>query len=173
MRVISSETVFKGKMIEVRVDHILEPHGIEARRELVCHGGSVVVMPRLARDQILLVRQFRYPARQALWELVAGGIERGETPRRAAARELKEEAGCSARSFRLLFTFYPSPGVLSEKMHLYEALHLTRGDAQPEADERLEIRRFSHRQLKEMVRRNRIQDGKTLIGLLWFFGQRR
>jgi ADP-ribose pyrophosphatase len=168
-RVISSKTVYKGKVIEVRVDRIIEPHGVPAQRELVCHSGSAVVLPWAGRDRILLVRQFRYPARQSLWELVAGSVDPGESPRQAAARELREETGYSAASFKLLFKFFPSPGILTERMHLFEATGLKRGAAQPEADERIRTRLFSLPELREMVRAKKIQDGKTLVGLLWLF----
>ena len=171
VRVVSSKTVYKGKVVEVKVDRIIEPHGVAAQREVVCHSGSAVVLPRLRGDRIVLVRQFRYPAGQSLWELVAGGVEPGESPRQAAARELKEETGYTAGSFKLLFTFYPSPGVLSEKMHLFEAASLVRGAAQPETDERIRVKPFSLRELREMIRAKRIQDGKTLIGLLWLLAQ--
>jgi ADP-ribose pyrophosphatase len=172
VRLLSSKTVYAGKVIDVRVDRIVEPRGIPVEREVVCHGGSAVVLPRFEDGRILLVRQFRYPARQALWELVAGGVDPGESPKQAAARELKEETGYTARSFKLLFKFYPSPGVLSERMHLFEAVDLGRGAAEPEVDERIQVKLFSTRKLEEMVRAGKIQDGKTLVGLLWLFGRR-
>ncbi|HTV53341.1 MAG TPA: NUDIX hydrolase [Terriglobia bacterium] len=172
LRLVSTKTVYRGKMIDVRVDRIVEPRGIPVQREVVCHGGSAVVLPYFREGRILLVRQFRYPARQALWELVAGGVEPGESPKQAAERELREETGYTAKSFKLLFKFYPSPGVLSEKMHLFEAVDLTRGTAEPEEDERIQVKLFSMPKLKEMVGRGKIQDGKTLVGLLWLLGRR-
>jgi ADP-ribose pyrophosphatase len=172
VRVVSSKKVYSGKVIEVRVDRIIEPGGVPAQRELVCHSGSAVVLPRVGKERILLVRQFRYPARQSLWELVAGGLEPDESPQRAAARELKEETGYTAGSFNLLFSFYPSPGVLSEKMHLFEAVDLVGGVAQPEADEKIQTKIFSLREVGQMIRAKKIQDGKTLVGLLWLLGRR-
>jgi ADP-ribose pyrophosphatase len=172
VRLVSTKTVYRGKVIDVRVDRIVEPRGKPVQRELVCHGGSAVVLPRFGDGRILLVRQFRYPARQMLWELVAGGIEPGESAQKAAERELKEETGYSAKSFKLLFKFYPSPGVLSERMHLFEATHLVLGAAEPEADEKIQAKLFSVAKLKEMLRSGKIQDGKTLVGLLWLFGRR-
>jgi ADP-ribose pyrophosphatase len=172
VRLLSSKTVYKGKLIQVRVDRIVEPSGIPVQRELVCHGGSAVVLPRFQDGRVLLVRQFRYPARQSLWELVAGGLDPGEGPRRAAIRELKEETGYTAKSFKLLFKFYPSPGILGERMYLFEAVDLARGTAEPEEDERIQAKLFSIPQLETMVRTGSIQDGKTLVGLLWLFGRR-
>lgn len=166
-RVLKTKTIFEGNVVCLNVDRVLEPGGITVDREVVCHPGSVVVLPELSDGRLLLVRQFRYAARRWLWELVAGGIEPGETPVEAARRELVEETGYRARAFRPLFTFFPSPGFVSEKMHLLQARGLTRAKAQPEADERIRLGRFTESQLRRMLRAKKIEDGKTLVGLLW------
>lgn len=168
---LSSKTVFKGRRVEVSVDRVREPGGVEAQRELVRHPGSVVVLPVLADGSILLVRQFRYAARQSIWELVAGGLEPGEKPLRAAARELAEETGYRARVFKRVLDFYPSPGILNEVMHLVEARGLMRGEARPEADERIQSRIFSVAELRKMAGANKIKDAKTLVGLFWLLNQ--
>jgi ADP-ribose pyrophosphatase len=169
-RVLTSKTAFKGRIIQVKVDRIREPGGVVAERELVCHRGSVVVLPVRADGNVILVRQFRYAARQSLWELVAGSLEPGEKPLQAAARELIEETGYRARVFKPAFQFYPSPGILDEVMHLVEARQLTPGNARPEADERIQVKAFSQAELRRMAWSNRIKDGKTLVGLLWLLG---
>lgn len=166
-RVLSSKDVYRGKVIQVKVDRIIEPGGVTTRREVVCHSGSVVVLPRLPGKKLLLVRQFRYAARQSLWELVAGGIDPGETPVKAAARELIEETGYRALTFTPLLRFFPSPGFLTEEMHLIEAHGLARGKPQPESDERIRARIFSLAELKKMISKNQIKDAKTLVALLW------
>jgi len=171
-RVLRSKTIFEGKVVRLKVDRVVEPGGIVANREIVCHPGSVVVLPELPDGRLLLIRQFRYAARRWLWELVAGGIEPGETPLEAARRELAEETGYRARTFRPLFTFFPSPGFVSERMHLLEARGLTRAKAQPEADERIRLGRFTESQLRRMLRARKIEDGKTLVGLLWRLSRR-
>jgi ADP-ribose pyrophosphatase len=169
LRILKSNTIYSGKVIELKVDEVIEPGGVKATREVVGHSGSVVVMPLLPDGRIVLVRQYRYAARQWLWELVAGGLEPGETPREGARRELLEETGYRARTLRRLFDFYPSPGFLSERMFLVEACGLTRAKARPEADERIQIGLFTPSQLLNMVRRKQIRDGKTLVGILWQF----
>ncbi|MGD0920383.1 MAG: NUDIX hydrolase [Terriglobia bacterium] len=165
-QVLDSKTVYEGRIVKLRVDRVVEPDGVEVDREVVCHSGSVVVLPRLPDGRVLLVRQFRYPAGRWLWELVAGGIEPGETPRQAARRELLEETGYRARTLRPMFRFFSSPGFLNEQMHLIEASGLTPCRAQPEADERIRLGRFTPLQLRRMLRAGQIRDAKTLVGLL-------
>ncbi|MGH9357245.1 MAG: NUDIX hydrolase [Terriglobia bacterium] len=172
VRVLDTEVRFEGENFQVTVDQVIEPGGVTARREVVCHSDSVVVLPHLDHGKVLLVRQYRYPVRESLWELVAGGIEAGETPARAAARELLEEAGYRAGSFKPVLRFFSSPGFLTEQMHLVEAAGLVREKAQPEADEQIRARVFTRSELKSLVRNRKIKDGKTLVGLLWLFHNR-
>ena len=167
-----SEVVFRGRLFRVRRDLVEEPAlrgepaGPPVMREIIEHAGSVVVLPVLADGRVLLVRQYRYAARDFLWELVAGGIDRGEKPLQAARRELKEETGYDARRFEPLLSFFPSPGILTEVMHLFRATGLRPGRAEPEADEALEMRAFSRRQLERMLKRGSLRDAKTVLGVL-------
>ncbi len=169
-RVESSTVMFRGRVFRVRRDRVVEPappgHAdLGAVREVVEHGGSVVVLPVLADGRILLVQQYRYAVKESLWELVAGHIERGESPLRAARRELEEESGYRARCYQRLSRFFPTPGFLTEEMHLYRATGLRRGRARPEADEALRVRAFRWPELERMIRRGNLRDGKTLVGL--------
>jgi len=154
----------------LKVERVVEPGGVETTREVVYHAGSVVVIPHLPDGRLVLVRQYRHAVRESLWELVAGGMERGETPRQSARRELWEETGYHARVLKPLFEFYPSPGILSERMHLVEAWDLTLSKGQPDADERIEIGFFTVKRVMEMIQSNQIRDGKTLVGILLLFG---
>jgi ADP-ribose pyrophosphatase len=171
-RILESKTIFRGRVVELKVDRVIEPEGVEATREVVCHAGSVVIVPHLPDGRLILVRQYRYAVKESLWELVAGGMERGETPRQSARRELMEETGYHAGSLEPVIEFYPSPGVLSEKMHLIEAWDLTPAKAQPDPDERIEIGFFTIHKILEMIRSREIRDGKTLVGILLLFGTR-
>jgi ADP-ribose pyrophosphatase len=166
-RVIARKTIYRGRVIRLEIDEVVEPGGIKVVREIVRHPGSVVVLPFLDDGRVVLVRQYRHAARQPLWELVAGGLKRGEKPEKAARRELLEEAGYRARSVRRLFDFYPSPGFLSERMFMVEARGLAPAKAAPEADERIEVGCFAPAEIHKMLRAGEIRDGKTLTGLLW------
>ena len=167
VRVLESREIYKGRVVQLKVDKIIEPGRVEAEREVVHHTGSVVVLPHSSDGRIVLVRQYRYAARESLWELIAGGLEPGERPLAAARRELLEETGYRAGKCRLLFDFFPSPGILSERMFLLEATDLKQSKAQPEPDEKIEVGRFSLSQLRKMIRSREIRDGKTLLGIMW------
>ncbi len=168
----NSQVVFRGRVFRVRREWVEEPalHGGPNRpammREVVEHAGSVAVLPVFPDGRILLVRQYRHAAGDFLWELVAGHIERGERALAAARRELMEETGYRARRFAHLATFFPTPGFLTEQMHLYRATGLRAGQARPEVDEEFEVRAFTRRELERMVHRGKLRDGKTLVGVL-------
>jgi ADP-ribose pyrophosphatase len=163
MKLISSVERYRNDLFAVTEDHAVDPSGFEIKRGIVQHRGSAVMMAVDGRRRIL-VRQYRLPARQYLWELPAGRLDPGETPLKAAKRELIEETGCRARNWKKLVAFYPSPGYVAEKMTIFLATDLTEGEAQPMEDERIETRWFAARELEESIRAGKIVDGKTMIG---------
>ncbi len=170
VEVLSSKTVFRGRIFSVTSDRVREPGGFVALRDVVRHGGSVVI---LAVDgtgpepQVLLERQYRYAADAVLWELPAGSIDRGESALAGAKRELLEETGYRAKKWSRALHFYPSPGFVDETMTIYLARGLTPGPARPEADEFIECRLVPLSRALEMVRSGNIRDGKTVAGVLW------
>ena len=164
MKLISSVQKYKGPVFTVTLDHAVDPGGFEIKRAIVQHPGSAVMMAVDARKRILLVRQYRLPARAYLWELPAGKLDEGETPLQAARRELIEETGYRARTWKKLASYYPSPGFLAEKMHLYLATNLTEGEAQPMEDERIEAKWFPAKELGTLIDTGKIMDSKTMIG---------
>ena len=163
-KIISSRECHRNAVFTVSQERAIEPGGVEIRRFIVRHRGSAVMLAADARGRVLLVRQFRLAAGQALWELPAGRIDEGETALQAARRELLEEAGLRAREWRKLVWFYSSPGFLSEKMTVFLATGLTQGEAKPMEDERIECRWFTRQDLETMIRTGKIVDGKTLAG---------
>src|SRR5580693_8980508 len=168
-KTISSKIVFNGKVFSVRRDEVIEPSGVRATRDMIAHSGSVVVMPVLDDGKIVLIRQYRYAARQYLWELVAGRIDPGENVKQAAVRELIEETGLRAKRMRQFLEFWPSPGFLEEKMFVLLAQGVTQGEAHPEEDERIEARAFSRAELKKMLQNGTLRDAKTISSLLYYF----
>jgi ADP-ribose pyrophosphatase len=164
MKILSSEEKYKSKIFTVAEEHAVDSDGFELKRGIVLHAGSAVMMVVDENKQILLVRQFRLPARQSLWELPAGRLDEGESPLKAAKRELKEETGYSAKKWDKLATFYPSPGYVSEKMTVFLATDLTQGEQHLMDDERIETRWFSHKEVRDLIDSGKIMDGKTIIG---------
>src|SRR5450432_4240110 len=168
-KIIRSKIVYRGKIFGIRRDEVIEPSGVRTSREMITHPGSVVVLPVLADGRVILIRQYRHAAREFLWELVAGRIDKGESPRQAAARELIEETGYRAKRFRVYLDFFPSPGFLEERMFILLASGLKEGQAAPEDDEKIEARAYGRKQLAQMIQKRAIRDGKTIAGLLYYF----
>jgi ADP-ribose pyrophosphatase len=169
-RVFSSRTVYRGPVFWVTTDEVQEPGGIRARRDIIHHTGSVVV---LAVDEsgstprILLERQYRHAAKDYLWELPAGRIDVGEKALHAAKRELLEETGYTAAHWRRILNFYASPGFVDETMSVYLATGLRAGTAQPEADELIHQRMVALPAAVRMVLNGTIRDAKTVSSVLW------
>lgn len=166
MKLVSSKLKFKCPIFSVSEDEALEPGGFRIRRAIVQHAGSAVIMAVDNENRILLVRQYRLPARASLWELPAGRLDPGEKPLKAAKRELAEETGYRARAWRKLLSFYASPGYVAEKMAIFVATGLTSGEATPMDDERIECRWFTAGELDKMIAVGKIVDGKTIAGFL-------
>jgi ADP-ribose pyrophosphatase len=168
-QVLSSTTIYEGPVFGIRRDEIIEPSGVRTIREMITHPGSVVVLPVLPDGRIVLIRQYRYAAKQYLWELVAGRIDAGETPKVAAARELVEETGFRAKRFRIFLDIFPTPGFLQERMFILLAEGLTAGEAEPEEDEKIISRAYRRKQLEGMIRRGTLRDAKSIAGILYYF----
>ena len=167
-KVLESQAMFEGPLFSVRRERVVEPSGCEVTRDVVIHGGSVVLLPAFPDGKILLVRQYRHAAGCFLWELVAGGIEPGETPLQAARRELIEETGYRARRMQKLMDVFPTPGFLNEHMVVFACRDLKSGEAHPEEHEKLEVRLFSLRELERMMLTGRLRDTKSIAAILFY-----
>jgi ADP-ribose pyrophosphatase len=166
MKLISSKEITKNRIFTVTWDHAVDPDGFAIERAIVHHRGSAVMMAVDEKQRILLVRQYRLPARRYLWEVPAGTLDPGEKPLQTARRELVEETGYRAKKWTKMAEFYPSPGFLSEKMTIYLATGLTAGEAKPMEDERIETRWFTAKEIDSMIRSGKIMDAKTNIAFL-------
>lgn len=164
MKVTSTKELLSNKLFSVVEEVAKDPDGFEIHRSIIRHPGSAVMMAVDEKDRILLVKQFRLPAEQELWELPAGRLDPGETPLKAAKRELREETGYSAKTWTKLASFWPSPGYVAEKMTIFLATGLKSGTAEPMDDERIETRWFTRKKLAAAIAEGKIVDGKTLIG---------
>ena len=163
---INSEEKYKGIIVRVRLDEAELHTGKRVRREVVEHPGGVGILPVDADGNCYLVRQFRYPFGRMLLEAPAGKKEPGEEPLKCALRELSEETGLSADRMIDLGTCYTSPGFSTEILHLYLALDLHAGMVHPDQDEYLNVEKIPLATMKDMVMRNEISDGKTVIAIL-------
>jgi ADP-ribose pyrophosphatase len=168
MKIISSRELLKNKLFSVVEEVATDPSGFEIKRSIIRHPGSAVMMAVDEQRRLLLVKQFRLPAEQELWELPAGRLDPGESALEAAKRELREETGYQAKKWTELVSFWASPGYVQEKMNIFLAEELTEGKQEPMDDERIEIRWFETGELSRMVRSGEIVDGKTLVGyFMW------
>ncbi|MGA3016700.1 MAG: NUDIX hydrolase [Bryobacteraceae bacterium] len=165
MKITSSREVYRCGIFHVTEDRAVDPKtGFEIKRSVVRHGGSAVMMAVDDRKRVLLVRQYRLPAARDLWELPAGTVDAGEKPLQTARRELIEETGYRAGTWRKLASFLVSPGYVTERMTIYLATNLTAGKATPMEDERIEARWFTAPEVARLIRVGTIDDAKTIIG---------
>jgi ADP-ribose pyrophosphatase len=170
-RVLKSRIVYRAPVFYVTSEIVREPSGITARRDIIRHPGSVVVLAvdlQGRQRRVLLAKQFRYAAGREMWELPAGRVDPGETALEGAKRELREETGYRARKWSKAMFFYVSPGFLDETMTIFLAEGLEPGEASPEEDEVIRPTLVPLMRAMEMVMAGKIKDAKTLAGLLWY-----
>jgi ADP-ribose pyrophosphatase len=165
MKLISTKEVYRCSLFWVTEDEA-EEKDFKIHRSVIRHRGSAVMMALDEKKRILLVQQYRLPAGKKLWELPAGKVDEGEKVLQTAKRELIEETGYRAKTWKKLVSFYPSPGFVAEKMTIFLATDLIEGEAQPMDDERIEKKWFTRKELERLIRDGKIEDGKTLIGYL-------
>ncbi|TSB46575.1 NUDIX hydrolase [Alkalicoccobacillus porphyridii] len=163
----STEEIFQGSVISLQVDTVTLPNGNESKRELVKHPGAVAVIAQTSEDKLILVKQFRKALEKEILEIPAGKIDLGEEPIKTAERELREETGYTADSLSLLSSFYTSPGFADEIIYIYEATGLTRGEAQPDEDEFVEIVEADLVTAKRYAENHLIHDAKTMYALMY------
>jgi len=174
---IASTRAYSGRVISLDVDRVRFPDGTTGELEIIRHPGASAIVPFLtdpagADPQLLLLKQYRYAAGGTLYEIPAGRLEPGELPERCARRELLEETGCTAESIVPLTSMFTTPGFTDERIHLFLATGLTRGEAHREADEFIEVETVALSAALRMVECGTIQDAKTALGILFVAGFR-
>ncbi len=162
-KTIKSEKVFEGHIIDVRVDTVVLPEGKTAFRDIVDHPGGVGILAITDDNKIIMVKQFRKPIEEAIYEIPAGKLDAGEEPLLCGIRELEEETGYKAKEFIPLGHMYPSPGFANEVTHLFMARGLYSGEINPDDDEYLDVEKFDIEDVKKMIMYNEINDAKTIM----------
>jgi ADP-ribose pyrophosphatase len=166
-------TLLETRRFTVVEETVIRPDGREARCQYVKHPGAVAILPLVDEAHVCLIRSRRLTVGKTLIEIPAGTREPDEMPLTTARRELAEETGYTAAHFEELATYYPSPGVLSERMWVFVARHLTPGPPARETNEEIENLVVSWDDAMAMIDRGEIEDSKTLVALLMFERQRR
>lgn len=174
---VSGRRSYTGRIIAVDTDTVRFPNGSTGELDMIRHPGASAVVPFLSAPdgedpQILLLKQYRYAAEQYLYEVPAGRLEPGEDPRDCAIRELREEAGCSAERLEHLTTIYTTPGFTDERIHLYMASGLERGETAHEADEFMTVEPMTLSRALRLIEEGTIVDAKTVVAILFSAGYR-
>ena len=163
---IETKRIYEGNIINVRVDTVRMPSGRDATREIVEHSHAVCIVPIDNDGNVVLVRQYRKPAEDALLEVPAGGVEDGEISEEAVLRELQEEIGYTADHLEHLSSFWVAPGWATEYMHAYLATGLRESRLDGDEDENIEVVRLRFDEAVSMLKTGEINDGKTIAALL-------
>lgn len=165
-KTLSSQNIFDGRILHVTLDEVELPDGSKSKREIVNHPGGVAVVAIDEDNNLLFVKQFRYPYKEVVLELPAGKLEKGFTPLENGKRELLEETGAVGYSYMSLGQVYPSPGYTSEIIHLYACRINSIGQSKPDDGEFLNVEKIPLEKAVEMVLNNQIFDSKTQIAVL-------
>ena len=161
-----SERLYEGRILNLRIDTVRLPDRRESAREVVEHSNAVTILPVDKDGQLVLLRQYRLPAKAVLLEAPAGNMDEGETPEETAHRELREETGYDCRELTPLLNFYPAPGFSEEFMYCFLATGLYESAASPDEDEEVEVVRYSVESALEAIQSGEIIDAKTIVSIL-------
>ena len=162
---LSTNLVYQGKILSLRVDTVQLRNGNQSTREIVEHTECVCVVPLDAANNVVMVRQYRKPVEESLLEIPAGGVEPGETSQEAAIREIQEEIGYTADTLSHLSSFWMTPGFCTEMMHAYLATDLRPSSLQQDEDEDIQVVKVPLENIPGMVRRGEIKDAKSISAL--------
>ena len=166
---MNRKKIYKGYCFDLFEDEVVWVNGKILDRAFIQHPGIAGMLPVLDSDRLILVNQYRYGAQSNLWEIPAGTINVGEKPLQCAQRELEEEIGYQAKSWKPIVSCYSSPHYSSEMIHAFVAEDLVKTENNLDDDEVIEVRIFTRKEVKEMIKGGQIIDAKTLITLLSYF----
>ncbi|MFH1639193.1 MAG: NUDIX hydrolase [Chloroflexota bacterium] len=171
-KTVSSQLIFEGKVIKLRIDTVVMPNGRETQREIIVHRGAVAIVAVDNDDNLLLVRQFRKPAEKVLLEIPAGTLDPGEGPDATALRELQEETGYFPEKMERLGGFYSAPGFCTEFIYLYLATELVPRRLHAEDTDEIELVRVPVAKARELISSGAVCDAKSVAGLLLYLDYR-
>jgi ADP-ribose pyrophosphatase len=163
---ISSEHVYRGRVVNLRLDTVRVKSGETTLREIIEHNGAVAMIPLDEQGNVTLVKQWRAATGRMMLEIPAGTLDAGETAEEGAPRELREETGLTARRWDFLVRFFPSPGILTEEMFLYLARDLSQGAQELMGDEDITVETLPLEEAIARIETGEIADAKTIVGLL-------
>lgn len=164
-KTMKSEKLYEGKIINLRIDTVELPDKKYSKREIVEHPGGVAIVGITDENEILLVKQYRKAVDRVLLELPAGKIEVNEEPKETAFKELKEETGYSTENLEYLLEFYTSPGFSTEKVYIFLAENMEKGEQELESGEYIKVESYKIDDLIKMIKKGDIIDSKTIIGI--------
>lgn len=164
-RIREKSRLFRGKIFDLTTNDVILPNGRKSRLDVIEHPGAAVMVALFDNEDVLLVRQFRFAAREYLYELPAGTLERGEAPASCARRELAEETGYAPSRLKKLSVIYSAPGFCTERLHLFLATGLKERRLRPDPDECISIKRIPLERAIAMTYDGRIRDAKSIAGL--------
>jgi ADP-ribose pyrophosphatase len=172
-KTLNKKLIYKGKFTELFCDEVELPNGSSATREYLNHHGAAAVLPFIGKENIVLVKQYRYAIGKVTYEIPAGKIDSGETPIECITRELEEETGYIAKKFELLLSFYPIMALSNELVHIFSAFDLEEGSLNPDKDEFVGKKIVTLKNALGMIKDGQIKDSKTIISLLYFCSTRK
>lgn len=162
---IDTKEVYIGKILRYQIDDVLLPNGQKTVRDVVKHPGAVAIVAIDDNGDFVFIRQYRYAIDKIIYEIPAGKLNAGEQPLRCAKRELKEETGFTAKKWEKLGSIFTLPGFCDETIHIFKATGLKKGRTNFDEDEVIETVFLSKEKVLEMIKKGRINDGKTLAGI--------
>ncbi len=163
----------KGSFLVFRQDEVMLSNGRKTKRDVILHPGAVAVLAVTPKEEIILVKQYRYPVGKVTYEIPAGKLEKGEEPLMTAQRELAEETGYRAKEWKKLTAFYAAPGYANEVIHLFLAENLQKSAARPDPDEIIDYEKMTIKEAYNQVLAGEIDDAKTIMGILWLVNSSR
>jgi len=174
---VATRRVYSGRVLNLDIDTVRFPNGTQGELEIIRHPGASAVIPFLSDPggddpEILLIRQYRYAAEKYVYEVPAGRLDPNEAPDHCARRELREETGCEAERVEHLYTMYTTPGFTDERIHIFMATGLIRGQDAREVDEFIEIETMALSRALRLIEQGEIQDAKTALAILYAAGFR-